>query len=222
MDAAPDLALVSVQPKACLIEGNWGRLRPLAASTDAPSIFALSHDDSRDVTWREMKVGPFADETAFVSHVTELVNDGKRAFFAVTDLEDRPLGWMCLMEAKIPHNVVEIGYVLYPPILQRTALATEAFYLLMRHVFEDLHFRRLEWTCTAANQRSRIAAARLGFTYEGTHRQGLFLKGKPVDICMYSMLASEWPNTARSLKAWLQPDNFADGKRLRSLAEFRG
>ena len=220
-DAAPDFALVSVRPKACRIEGHWGRLRPLVPSTDASPIFALSHDDARDVTWREMKVGPFADETAFANHVTELANDEKRAFFAVTDLTDRPLGWMCLMEARLPHNVVEIGYVLYPPILQRTALATEAFYLLMRHVFEDLHFRRLEWTCTASNQRSRVAAARLGFMYEGTHRQGLFLKGKPTDICMYSMLASEWPGNAHPLQAWLDPRNFAEGKRLRSLAEFR-
>ena len=168
-----------------------------------------------------MKLGPFADEEAFAEHVGQLVADEKRAFFAVTEPDGQPMGWMCLMEARLPHNVVELGYVLYPPVLQRTALATEAFYLILRHVFEDLHFRRLEWTCTASNARSRQAAVRLGFTYEGTLRQGLFLKGKPVDICMYSMLASEWRKTAQALSMWLQPGNFVDGMQIKPLSAFR-
>ena len=214
-------ALASIKPSACVIEGRWGRLRPLDPATDAVAIYALSHDAAVDLTWREMKVGPFADKAAFVDHVGQLVADEKRAFFAVTGPDDMPLGWMCLMEARLPHNVVELGYVLYPPVLQRTALATEAFYLIMRHVFEDLHYRRLEWTCTALNVRSRKAADRLGFIYEGMLRQGLFLKGKPVDICMYSMLASEWPETARALSAWLRPDNFRAGVQVRPLSACR-
>lgn len=214
--------LVSIKPVACGIDGVWGHLRPLDPATDADAIHGLSHDTKMESTWREMKVGPFADEAAFTEHVGQLVGDKNRAFFAVTDREDRPLGWMCLMEARLPHNVVELGYVLYPPVLQRTALATEAFYLIMRHVFDELQFRRLEWTCTASNIRSRQAAVRLGFTYEGTLRQGLFLKGKPVDICMYSMLASEWHETAEALSAWLQPGNFVDGMQIKPLSAFRG
>lgn len=214
-------SLVSVKQQARVIEGRWGRLRPLDPASHAMHIHRLSHDDAVELTWREMKVGPFPDAEAFATHVGQLVADENRAFFALTDLEDHPLGWMCLMEARLPHNVVELGYVLYPPILQRTILATEGFHLIMRHVFEDLHFRRLEWTCTAANTRSRQAADRLGFAYEGTLRQGLYLKGKPVDICMYSMLASEWPETDRALSDWLEPANFLDGMQVRSLSACR-
>lgn len=213
--------VVSIKPQARVIEGRWGRLRPLDPVSDALAIHRLSHDDAVELTWREMKVGPFPNVGVFTDHVSELVADEKRAFFALTDLEDRPLGWMCLMEARLSHNVVELGYVLYPPVLQRTILATEGFYLILRHVFEDLQFRRLEWTCTAANARSRQAADRLGFTYEGTLRQGLFLKGQPVDVCMYSMLASEWPETDRALSTWLEPANFIDGRQVRSLSACR-
>lgn len=172
-------------------------------------------------TWVDMKVGPFATEQAFTKHVAALLADPKRAFFAVDGPDGKALGWLCLMEARPAHRVVELGYVLYTPPLQRTGLATEALYLIMRHVFDDLGYRRLEWTCTSANQRSRKAAGRLGFVYEGTQRQGLFLKGKPCDICVYSMLSSEWPAHRSAFETWLNPGNFEAGRQLRSVAEIR-
>ncbi|MBB6409108.1 GNAT family N-acetyltransferase [Mesorhizobium sangaii] len=208
-------------PAAVVLVGRSGRLRPLDAGRDASRLYPLSHDEHTDATWVDMKVGPFAGEQAFADHVAELVADKKRAFFAVAGLDDKPLGWLCLMEARPSHHVVELGYVLYTPPLQRTRLATEALYLILRHVFDDLGYRRLEWTCTSTNLRSRKAADRLGFVYEGTLRQGLFLKGKPCDICVYSMLSSEWPDHRSAFEAWLDPGNFDAGRQLRSVAEIR-
>lgn len=208
-------------PAAVVLVGRWGRLRPLDAERDTSCLYLLSHDEHTNATWVDMKVGPFASEQAFAGHVAELVADKKRAFFAVAGLDDKPLGWLCLMEAKPADHVVELGYVLYTPPLQRTRLATEALYLILRYVFDDLGCRRLEWTCTSTNQRSRKAADRLGFVYEGTQRQGLFLKGKPCDICVYSMLSSEWPAHRSAFEAWLDPRNFEAGRQLRSVAEIR-
>jgi RimJ/RimL family protein N-acetyltransferase len=153
-------------PVAAVINGRHGSLRPLGAS-DASTLYRHSHDDNVATTWAEMKVGPFADEAAFARHIDDLVSDPKRAFFGVVDLEGAILGWLCLMEARAAHQVVELGYVLFTSGIQRTTLATEALYLVIRHVFEELGYRRLEWTCTAQNNRSRVAADRLGFTYEG-------------------------------------------------------
>ncbi|TIX44280.1 MAG: GNAT family N-acetyltransferase [Mesorhizobium sp.] len=149
------------------MNGHWGRLRPLDAVTDAVPLYGLSHDDQTQATWVDMKVGPFASEQAFADHVAELVADKKRVFFAVSTDDGLPVGWLCLMEARPAHHVVELGYVLYTPQLQRTRLATESLYLVMGYVFDDLGYRRLEWTCTSTNQRSRKAAERLGFVYEG-------------------------------------------------------
>ncbi|RWD97529.1 GNAT family protein [Mesorhizobium sp.] len=208
-------------PVAVVLEGRWGRLRPLDAERDAARLYRLSHDEHTEATWVDMKVGPFATEQTFAEHVAALVADPKRAFFAVDGPDGEALGWLCLMEARPAHHVVELGYVLYTPPLQRTRLASEALYLIMRHVFDDLGYRRLEWTCTSTNQRSRSAALRLGFVYEGTHRQGLFLKGKPCDIPMYSMLSSEWPANRAAFEAWLDPGNFREGRQVRSLAELR-
>lgn len=206
-------------PVAVMVQGRFGRLRPLDAGRDAATLFRLSHDENTQATWVDMKVGPFTNEQAFAEHVAALVADPKRAFFAVDGPNETPVGWLCLMEARPAHHVVELGYVLYTPRLQRTGLGTEALYLILRHVFEDLGYRRLEWTCTVSNTRSRSAADRLGFVFEGILRQGLFLKGKPCDICMYSMLSREWPARRAAIEAWLSPDNFRDGRQVRSLSE---
>jgi RimJ/RimL family protein N-acetyltransferase len=208
-------------PVATVVAGRYGGLRPLYAQSDASVLYRLSHDMNIGPTWTEMKVGPFADEGAFATHVAELVADPKRAFFAVIDREETVLGWLCLMEARLAHKVIELGYVLFTPKMQRTTLATEALYLAIRYVFEDLGYRRLEWTCTAENSRSRSTADRLGFVYEGTLRQGLSLKGRPRDICVYSMLSSEWPQNRQVLEAWLDPTNFKDGRQVRPIAEIR-
>lgn len=208
-------------PEATTVVGRHGYLRPLDVAADAAVLYRLSHDAHMAATWAEMKVGPFADEIAFAGHVGELVADPKRAFFTVADLDGSPLGWLCLMEARIAHRVVELGYVLFTPAMQRTTLATEALYVILRHVFEELGYRRLEWTCTAENSRSRATADRLGFVYEGTLREGLLLKGRPRDICMYSMLAAEWPRHRAVFEAWLEHGNFHDGLQKRSIADIR-
>lgn len=208
-------------PVATIVAGRHGGLRPLNDQTDASVLYRLSHDENIGATWTEMKVGPFADEAAFAAHVAELVADPKRAFFAVIDRQGAVLGWLCLLEARVAHKVIELGYILFTPKMQRTTLATEALYLAIRHVFDDLGYRRLEWTCTAENSRSRAAADRLGFVYEGTLRQGLLVKGRPRDICVYSMLSSEWPANRDVLEAWLDPANFQDGRQIRTIAEIR-
>lgn len=198
------------------LSGRWGLLRPLAVGNDSASIYALSHDSSVELTWRQMKVGPFGDPAMFDAHVRELVADPYRAFFTVVTPDNEAVGWLCLMEAQGEHRSIELGYVLYTTRLQRTTLATEALYLVMRHAFE-LGYARLEWTCTAENDRSRRAALRLGLTFEGVMRRKWTLKGVPRDIAMYSLLDSEWPARRTALEAWLAPDNFVNGVQVSAL-----
>ncbi len=200
------------------LPGLWGGLRPLDVERDAARIYAQTHGAEIAPTWQEMKVGPFATEADFVAHAAELAADRQRAFFAVVGPDNEAQGWLCLMEANAPHKTIEIGYVLYGPSLQRTTLATEAFYLAMAHVFDDLGYQRLEWTCTAQNMRSRRAADRLGFVFEGVMRSKLVLKGATRDIAMYSLLASEWPDRRRAMRDWLDPSNFENGIQHRPLA----
>lgn len=202
------------------LRGTWGLLRPLCVGPDSASIFTLSHDASTELTWQEMKVGPYPTLAAFNDHVSELVSDPHRAFFVVVTPSGQAVGWLCLMEGHHTHRSVELGYVLYTPVLQRTTLATESLYLVMRHAF-GLGYGRLEWTCTSDNERSRRAANRLGFTFEGVMRKKLMLKGVPRDIAIYSLLEDEWPARRAALEAWLSPSNFRDGVQLSALGPRR-
>lgn len=206
---------------AATLWGTWGGLRPLDGERDARRIFAHTHGAQIGSTWIEMKVGPFATESDFVHHVAELVADPLRAFFAVVGPDDQALGWLCLMEASNTHKAIELGYVLYAPSMQRTTLATEAFYLIMCHVFDTLGYQRLEWTCTADNAKSRRAADRLGFVFEGILRSKLILKGLTRDIAVYSLLANEWPERRRAMRDWLDPSNFDRGVQRSPLATRR-
>jgi len=117
---------------------------------------------------------------------------------------------------------IEVGHVHFSPLLQRTPMATEAMYLLMRRVFDELGFRRYEWKCDALNEPSRRAALRLGFTYEGTFRQALMYKQRNRDTAWFSVTDKEWPAIKAGFEAWLAPGNFdSKVRQIESLVELR-
>ena len=89
-------------------------------------------------------------------------------------------------------------------------------YLMMRHVFDDLGYRRYEWKCDALNARSRRAAERLGFTFEGVFRQMIVYKGRNRDTAWYSIIDKEWPAIRSEFERWLDPANFDENGEQRS------
>ncbi len=68
--------------------------------------------------------------------------------------------------------------------------------------------RRYEWKCDSLNEPSRRAAARLGFTHEGTFRKALVYKGRNRDTAWFAITDDEWPRVKRAFGAWLDPRNF--------------
>jgi RimJ/RimL family protein N-acetyltransferase len=166
------------------------------------------------------------------SHAQPSVPEGAGAFMPLKEREDaRPsgpatipggkaAGYVSFMRMEPAHGVVEVGNILLSPVLQRTTAATEAMYLMARHIFDDLGYRRYEWKCNAQNKPSRRAAERLGFTYEGIFRQHMVIKDHNRDTAWFSMLDHEWPPRKRTFEQWLAPSNFDEnGRQLSSLSE---
>ena len=114
-------------------------------------------------------------------------------------------------------GTIEVGHIHYSPPLQRRKAATEAQYLLLQYVFDELAYRRYEWKCDALNAPSRAAAQRLGFTFEGVFRQATVVKGRNRDTAWYSIVDAEWPALRDAYQAWLAPANFSAGRQLTSL-----
>jgi RimJ/RimL family protein N-acetyltransferase len=118
--------------------------------------------------------------------------------------------------------VIEVGWIAWSPALQRSPASTEAMYLMMKRVFDELGYRRYEWKCNALNAPSMRAAERLGMTFEGIFRQATIVKGRNRDTAWFSILDTEWPRARAAFEAWLDPANFdAEGRQKRRLQDIR-
>ena len=201
-----------------VLEGRHVTVRPLAEDDFGPlwESFAAAGDE----LWTYMSTGPFADVADLERTASAWIGSEDPLFFTFA-VDGVARGWGAYLRIEPAHGVAEVGHLVFAPHLQRTPAATEAMYLMMRHVFE-LGYRRYEWKCDALNAASRRAAERLGFTYEGTFRQHMVYKGRSRDTAWYSIIDAEWPRLRDAFEAWLAPSNFDDqGRQLRRLADFR-
>ncbi|OLP46579.1 GNAT family N-acetyltransferase [Rhizobium oryziradicis] len=136
--------------------------------------------------------------------------------------DDTIVGMASLMRPDPKNGVVEVGSVAHGPAMKRSPLSTEVHYLLARHVFEDLGYRRYEWKCHNDNTPSKITAARYGFTFEGVFRQHMISKGVNRDTAWFSMIDGEWPVLKAAFEAWLDPQNFDEnGAQKQRLEDLR-
>ena len=79
---------------------------------------------------------------------------------------------------------------------------------MLDYAMGDLAYRRMQWRCNALNKKSRSAASRLGFKFEGIFYNHMIVKGQNRDTAWYSILDSDWPAVREILAAWLDDDNF--------------
>ena len=209
------------RPGPVTLKGRYGRLEKLtpAHTMDLWAAFA-GHDE----VWTYIGAdGPFATAAEFVPCVERRAAADDPYAYAIIDPSDRALGYVTLLRIVPEMRVIEVGHVLYSPVLQRTPLGTETQYLLARYVFETLGYRRYEWKCDALNAPSRRAALRYGFVYEGTFRQYMIAKGRNRDNAWFSMLDSEWPARKLNFERWLAPENFdSEGRQKIGLAALNG
>jgi RimJ/RimL family protein N-acetyltransferase len=129
-------------------------------------------------------------------------------------------GQASFLDNNAQNGVTEIGHIWFGPELQRTRGATEALYLMLCYMMDDLGYRRMQWRCNALNEKSRGAARRLGFRFEGIFYNNLIFKGMNRDTAWYSILDDEWPEVRSKIAAWLGTDNFdKDGAPKTSLSQ---
>jgi len=210
------------RPERVVLEGRTVKLVPLDAEAHSDELFAAI--EGHDHIWAYMGDGPFATREAFQTSLAAKAKSEDPLFFAILDkASGHAVGYQTLMRIDVVNRVVEVGNIVYAPCLQRTIAATEAQYLLARHVFDDLGFRRYEWKCNDLNAPSKRAATRYGFAFEGVFRQHMIIKGRNRDTAWYSLLDSEWSVRRAVFERWLDPGNFdADGRQLAALETRRG
>jgi RimJ/RimL family protein N-acetyltransferase len=209
------------RPGKVSLTGERVILEPLDPAKHAAALWDAVGAPEHDDLWRYLFDGPFRERAAFEAAIAHKASTTDPLFLAIVDRATaRAVGYASYMRIEPAHRCIEVGGILFAPPLQRTAGATEAMFLMARHVFEDLGYRRYEWKCDALNAPSRSAALRLGFTFEGIFRQHMIVKGRNRDTAWFSMLDAEWPARKRAFEKWLDLANFdANGRQKTPLAQ---
>jgi RimJ/RimL family protein N-acetyltransferase len=209
------------QPPRTPMEGRFCRIEALEPERHAAELYDADSADKDGQSWTYMGYGPWSDYAAYRAWADAAAKSSDPLFHAIIDRATaKAVGVASFLRIDAGVGVIEVGHIHYSPALQRTTAATEAMYLLMRRVFDELGYRRYEWKCDALNAPSRRAALRLGFRYEGIFRQATMYKGRNRDTAWYSIIDKEWPALKAAYDAWLAPENFGpDGTPLRRLSQ---
>ncbi len=193
------------KPDGVVLSGKRIVLRP-ATLHDVEELFVISNGssvqrlgravdeyDADALIWRYMPFGPFRCCEDFTSMLAAILDRPDWRTFAVADITDGALLGSVSLLANSPADLkVEIGSLWYSPAVQRLGVNLEACQLLLEHLF-GLGYLRVEWKCHSGNERSKAAATRLGFTFEGIQEQHTIQKGRRRDTAWFRMLADEWP-----------------------------
>lgn len=202
--------------------GRFCRLEAVDPSTHLEDLWGAVSEDQAGAIFTYLPYGPFDSVDAYRSWLVSTCLGDDPLFFTIVDSSGRAAGLAAFQRMVPEAGVIEVAHLQYSPRLQRTPAATEAMFLMMRRAFSELGYRRYEWKCDRLNAASCRGAERLGFTFEGIHRQAVIHKNRSRDTAWYSILDSEWPDLERAFRGWLDEANFdSDGRQRRTLASFR-
>lgn len=207
-------------PERVELRGRTVALLPLDPGRDVGALYSASHEPDGDPgVWHYLFVGPFHDVEEFRAALDAAAGESDPLWFSVVPVDlGVAAGMVTYLRIDAGMGAIEIGNIWFGPQLRRTTAATEAIYLLARHAFDDLGYRRFEWKCNALNAPSRRAAERFGFTFEGIFRQHMVVKGRNRDTAWFSITDGEWPKVRARFEAFLDPGNFdAEGRQKRPL-----
>jgi len=210
------------RPPRSAMEGRFCIVEPVDPARHAADLHAANSVDREGRNWTYLPYGPFDRLEDYRLWLDRVSGGDDPLFHAIVERQSaHAFGVASYMRIDPAAGVIEVGGINYAPPLQRTPAATEAMYLMMRRVFDELGYRRYEWKCDSLNAPSRVAALRLGFRYEGMFRQATVYKARNRDTCWFSILDSEWPVLKTRFECLLDPGNFdAAGRQRHSLSSF--
>jgi RimJ/RimL family protein N-acetyltransferase len=209
-------------PPRVSLSGNEVTLEPQNAEQHAKELYSAGHDSPEALAiWDYLTYGPWPDVESYTATIRSQSASVDPIFYAIRlNITGSVCGQASFLDNNAQNGVTEIGHIWFGPELQRTRAATEALFLMLCHAFDDLKYRRMQWRCNSLNKKSRTAAKRLGFRFEGIFYNHLIFKGKNRDTAWYSILDTEWTDVRSIIQNWLDQSNFdKNGVPLTSLSE---
>ena len=192
-------------PQRADYEGKFITLSLVNPQTDVTDLYEGSHGSNiKKQLWTYMSYGPFDSKHHMQKWLEDCTKSSDPLFFTVHHLESKQrVGMVSFLNIVSDMRRLELGHIWYALDSQRSNVNTEAIYLMLCEAFDRLKYRRVEWKCDSLNERSRSAAMRLGFKFEGIFRQHMIIKGRNRDTAWYSMMDSEWRTIKENMEMWL-------------------
>lgn len=210
-------------PPAEVLRGGGFSLSPLSAADDSAfaELFAASHGDARrESVWEFLPYGPFADARELAAFYRRENANGDPQFYVVSHPENGACGIVSYLRIHPESHSIEIGHIWHSAQTQGGRANTEAAFLLLARAF-SLGYRRVEWKCNALNMKSRRAALRLGFAFEGVFRQCTISKGRNRDTAWFAIIDRDWNAARANYEAWLDaPGSFSLSEKNLPLVEW--
>lgn len=204
-------------PGDLALAGRYVQIVRAEAARHGASLHAAFGDTPG--LWTYMPYGPFESAGAYTDWLAAREGGQDPLFLALQDRASGRWGGIAsFLRIDPSHGVIEAGHIVFAPAFSQSRAATEAIFLLMAWAFAA-GYRRFEWKCDALNAKSRRAARRLGFTYEGTFRQAVVVKGRNRDTAWFAVIDRDWPRLRAAFERWLDPGNFdAEGRQRLALS----
>ena len=192
-------------PRQIDYEGKFVVLSPVNPETDAEELYECTHGSCmKEQIWTYMSYGPFDSVHSMQQWLKVRAKSKDPLFFTVHHRESKyRVGMVSFLNIASDMQRLELGHIWYSIDAQRSNVNTEAIYLMLCEAFDRLKYRRVEWKCDSLNERSRSAAIRLGFQFEGIFRQHMIVKGRNRDTAWYSLLDNEWGDIKKNMQVWL-------------------
>lgn len=218
----PPPALV---PGREVLKGRYVSLEPQNADNHAAELYDAGHSTEQALQiWDYLTYGPWPDVDSYKATLRAQSSSFDPIFYTIRSIETgKACGQASFLDINAQNGVIEIGHIWFGPQLQQTPGGTEALFLMLCYAMDDLKYRRMQWRCNSLNEKSRQAARRLGFRFEGIFYNHLIFKGKNRDTTWYSILDDEWPEVKQIISTWLELSNFDnDGVPKTSLFQMMG
>jgi RimJ/RimL family protein N-acetyltransferase len=189
--------------KDITLEGRAVRLVPLQHEHASP-LWDVMKDHAEELfRWIPYPMKNAEDSSRFIELVLEEHQRGASVPFATIERSSGKMaGSTRFMSIDAVNRHVEIGSTWIAPAWQRTAVNTEAKYLMLRHAFENWECLRVEFKTDSLNEKSRKAILRLGAKEEGTFRNHMVTwSGRIRHSVYFSIIDTEWPEVKSRLEA---------------------
>ncbi len=212
----------SLPPRTPLIGGTC-RVEPVDVGRHSEDLFAAYSAAPDDRDWTYLPLERPTSKAAFATYLAGMAASPDPLHYAVIESgSGKAVGTAAHMRIDPGNGAIEVGFIRWSPLMQRHVSGTEAIYLLMKRAFDELGYRRYEWKCDNLNERSRAAALRYGFRFEGVFRNAAVVKGRSRNTAWFSITDDEWPAVKTAFEEWLSPSNFdGEGRQRRTLADLR-